>query len=523
MIARVAIVALPLLVAVVLHEVAHGVVAYRVRRSDGCPGRAAHVEPVAARRSGRHVARSGPLAGHLARVRQPSDVLRLGEAGARSIRAGSGGRGSTGCWSRWRVPARTSSWLPRARWSLGWLAGRAGPGAGAHRFLSALVAPVGGDQLRAGRLQSASRCRRSTAGACSPAILPVAAAARLRRIEGVGFVVVLLVVFNTGILSTLVRPVLSPAGPASSRGGPGRIGRSGGPAGDRQRRRGRRVACTSATARRAQELGAAPARAPSASSSSPTGTRSPPTGRTRAASSENDRRDGARLARGRARPGALHDLPAVGREGARRALPAPRHDDARPVARAQSDLQGAARAAASTRDLSTLRLSRLPGAAGGRRPHLQGDGRAGRASTRRRTSSWRARSRGASTRPTARSFPSRETLLTETPKILGTDGRKMSKSYDNAVYLTEPPDGRRPQALAHGDRSAARAAHRPRRARPTARRTCRSTASTARPRSCAWQEEGCRTRRHRLPRVQEGDDQARAGGAGADPRAPAPD
>lgn len=41
------------------------------------------------------------------------------------------------------------------------------------------------------------------------AILPVAAAQRLRRIEGVGLVVVLLVVFNTGILSTLVRPVLS--------------------------------------------------------------------------------------------------------------------------------------------------------------------------------------------------------------------------------------------------------------------------------------------------------------------------
>jgi tryptophanyl-tRNA synthetase len=33
-----------------------------------------------------------------------------------------------------------------------------------------------------------------------------------------------------------------------------------------------------------------------------------------------------------------------------------------------------------------------------------------------------------------------EALLTESPKIPGTDGRKMSKSYNNAVYLSEPPD-----------------------------------------------------------------------------------
>jgi tryptophanyl-tRNA synthetase len=34
-------------------------------------------------------------------------------------------------------------------------------------------------------------------------------------------------------------------------------------------------------------------------------------------------------------------------------------------------------------------------------------------------------------------FPEPEALLTETPKIPGTDGRKMSKSYNNAVYLNE--------------------------------------------------------------------------------------
>ncbi len=36
-------------------------------------------------------------------------------------------------------------------------------------------------------------------------------------------------------------------------------------------------------------------------------------------------------------------------------------------------------------------------------------------------------------------FPIPEPLLTETPKILGTDGRKMSKSYNNAIFLSDPP------------------------------------------------------------------------------------
>jgi tryptophanyl-tRNA synthetase len=33
-----------------------------------------------------------------------------------------------------------------------------------------------------------------------------------------------------------------------------------------------------------------------------------------------------------------------------------------------------------------------------------------------------------------------EALLTETPKLLGLDGQKMSKSYDNAIMLREPPE-----------------------------------------------------------------------------------
>jgi len=37
-------------------------------------------------------------------------------------------------------------------------------------------------------------------------------------------------------------------------------------------------------------------------------------------------------------------------------------------------------------------------------------------------------------------FPEPESILTETPKILGLDGRKMSKSYDNAIYISERPE-----------------------------------------------------------------------------------
>jgi tryptophanyl-tRNA synthetase len=37
-------------------------------------------------------------------------------------------------------------------------------------------------------------------------------------------------------------------------------------------------------------------------------------------------------------------------------------------------------------------------------------------------------------------FPEPKTLLTEAKRIPGTDGRKMSKSYDNAIYLKDPPE-----------------------------------------------------------------------------------
>jgi len=37
-------------------------------------------------------------------------------------------------------------------------------------------------------------------------------------------------------------------------------------------------------------------------------------------------------------------------------------------------------------------------------------------------------------------FPEPEALLTEFPKVPGVDGRKMSKSYDNAIYLSDSPE-----------------------------------------------------------------------------------
>jgi len=37
-------------------------------------------------------------------------------------------------------------------------------------------------------------------------------------------------------------------------------------------------------------------------------------------------------------------------------------------------------------------------------------------------------------------FPEPEAILTKTPKILGIDRRKMSKSYNNAIFLSDKPD-----------------------------------------------------------------------------------
>ena len=224
-----------------------------------------------------------------------------------------------------------------------------------------------------------------------------------------------------------------------------------------------------APARRAGQLGAPAGRGASASSSSPTGTRSPPAGRTPAASRASTHEMVLDWLAVGLDPDARRALRPVGGQGARRAAPAAVDDRADAVAAAQPDHQGAgararpARAATTTTrdEPAQLRPARLSGAAVGRHP----------ASTA---------PRGVPvgidqvphlelTREVARRFnhlygevlPEPEALLTESPKIPGTDGRKMSKSYNNAVFLSEPPAGHRAQARPHGDRPAPRAPHRP--------------------------------------------------------------
>jgi tryptophanyl-tRNA synthetase len=89
-------------------------------------------------------------------------------------------------------------------------------------------------------------------------------------------------------------------------------------------------------------------------------------------------------------------------------------------------------------------------------------------------------------------FPEPQTLFTETPKIVGTDGRKMSKSYGNAVFLTEDP--------AEIDRKLSRMITDPRRARrtdPGEPEDCPAYTSLHRiyctPEELAWAATGCRT------------------------------
>jgi tryptophanyl-tRNA synthetase len=89
-------------------------------------------------------------------------------------------------------------------------------------------------------------------------------------------------------------------------------------------------------------------------------------------------------------------------------------------------------------------------------------------------------------------FPEPETLLTDAPKIVGTDGRKMSKSYGNAVYLTDEP------GLVEAKLS--RMVTDPRRARrtdPGEPNDCPAYLSFHRlyctPEELRYQEQGCRT------------------------------
>ncbi len=50
-------------------------------------------------------------------------------------------------------------------------------------------------------------------------------------------------------------------------------------------------------------------------------------------------------------------------------------------------------------------------------------------------------------------FPEPQALLTKVPKLPGTDGRKMSKSYGNAIALTEKPEIMKQTLKKYGHRS----------------------------------------------------------------------
>jgi Zn-dependent protease len=198
-VARVAIVAVPLLVAVVLHELAHGVVAY------GCG------DPTAAR------------AGRLT-LNPVGTLLVPGLLLATSLAFG-----SRPMFFGWAKPVPIDPrWFrrPRLDWllvalagpgtnlvlavasaaALGWLVARAEPGA-AHSFLSSLIAQsvVINCVLAVFNLLPVPPL---DGGRVLAALLPPGLAGQLRQVERVGLVVVLLVVLNTGILSTLVRPVV---------------------------------------------------------------------------------------------------------------------------------------------------------------------------------------------------------------------------------------------------------------------------------------------------------------------------
>jgi tryptophanyl-tRNA synthetase len=89
-------------------------------------------------------------------------------------------------------------------------------------------------------------------------------------------------------------------------------------------------------------------------------------------------------------------------------------------------------------------------------------------------------------------FPEPQTLLTDAPKIVGTDGRKMSKSYGNAIYLADDPKD--------VETKLARMVTDPRRARrtdPGDPNDCPAYLSFHRlyatPEELRWQEHGCRT------------------------------
>ncbi len=100
-------------------------------------------------------------------------------------------------------------------------------------------------------------------------------------------------------------------------------------------------------------------------------------------------------------------------------------------------------------------------------------------------------------------FPEPEAKLTQIPKVPGTDGRKMSKSYGNAIYLADTAEAGHGEDQADGHGSGAKTAHptpaTPRSARcsiciASSRRTPPVTPArraAARPPSDVWTARAC--------------------------------
>ncbi|MGA9882905.1 MAG: tryptophan--tRNA ligase [Candidatus Acidiferrales bacterium] len=82
-------------------------------------------------------------------------------------------------------------------------------------------------------------------------------------------------------------------------------------------------------------------------------------------------------------------------------------------------------------------------------------------------------------------------LLTETPRLPGTDGRRMAKSYGNAIWLSDPPDEIRSKA-----RNMMTDPQRARRTDPGRPEVCPVFAYHklfSQPDVIAWADQGCRT------------------------------
>jgi len=88
-------------------------------------------------------------------------------------------------------------------------------------------------------------------------------------------------------------------------------------------------------------------------------------------------------------------------------------------------------------------------------------------------------------------FPEPQALLTKAPRLPGTDGRKMSKSYGNAIFLGDPPDTVRARIDAMLTDPARTHRHIPGNPEICPVFACHKVFSS--PETIAWADAGCRT------------------------------